>query len=158
MNRSSLLKLNSLGKLCGSGNSSDMVILDRVKRKNSVRRMSIIEDGQLAEVLYLIPKQCMMEQLPFINPDDYIVCEKLAGIPAEVSVLHALDGCQPGLPAGKQQIQCFRCGALCKGEALRVQSSYFHLKCFTCKGNAHMLQFSSTMCYSHMKFKNIVSK
>uniref|UniRef100_A0A3B3UP64 LIM zinc-binding domain-containing protein n=1 Tax=Poecilia latipinna TaxID=48699 RepID=A0A3B3UP64_9TELE len=39
----------------------------------------------------------------------------------------------PGLPAGKQQIQCFRCGALCKGEALRVQSSYFHLKCFTCK-------------------------
>ncbi|XP_007578073.2 actin-binding LIM protein 1-like isoform X3 [Poecilia formosa] len=133
MNRSSLLNLNSLGKLCGSGNSSDMVILDRVKRKNSVRRMSIIEDGQLAEVLYLIPKQCMMEQLPFINPDDYIVCEKLAGIPAEVSVLHALDGCQPGLPAGKQQIQCFRCGALCKGEALRVQSSYFHLKCFTCK-------------------------
>uniref|UniRef100_A0A3B3XI48 LIM zinc-binding domain-containing protein n=1 Tax=Poecilia mexicana TaxID=48701 RepID=A0A3B3XI48_9TELE len=48
-------------------------------------------------------------------------------------LLHALDGCQPGLPAGKQQIQCFRCGALCKGEALRVQSSYFHLKCFTCK-------------------------
>ncbi|XP_032431248.1 actin-binding LIM protein 1-like isoform X5 [Xiphophorus hellerii] len=133
MNRSSLLNLNSLGKLCGSGNSSDMVILDRVKRKNSVRRMSIIEDGQLAEVLYLIPKQCMMEQLPFINPDDYIVCEKLAGIPAEVSVLHALDGCQPGPLGGKQQIQCFRCGALCKGEALRVQSSYFHLKCFTCK-------------------------
>ncbi|XP_027900487.1 actin-binding LIM protein 1-like isoform X1 [Xiphophorus couchianus] len=133
MNRSSLLNLNSLGKLCGSGNSSDMVILDRVKRKNSVRRMSIIEDGQLAEVLYLIPKQCMMEQLPFINPDDYIVCEKLAGIPAEVSVLHALDGCQPGPLAGKQPIQCFRCGALCKGEALRVQSSYFHLKCFTCK-------------------------
>ncbi|XP_054913877.1 actin-binding LIM protein 1-like isoform X1 [Poeciliopsis prolifica] len=132
MNRSGLLNLNSLGKLCGSGNSSDMVILDRVKRKNSVRRMSIIEDGQLAEVLYLIPKQCMMEQLPFINPDDYIVCEKLAGIPAEVSVLHAPD-CQPGPPAGKQQIQCFRCGAVCKGEALRVQSSYFHLKCFTCK-------------------------
>uniref|UniRef100_A0A3B5R7G2 Actin-binding LIM protein 1-like n=1 Tax=Xiphophorus maculatus TaxID=8083 RepID=A0A3B5R7G2_XIPMA len=48
-------------------------------------------------------------------------------------VLHALDGCQPGPLGGKQPIQCFRCGALCKGEALRVQSSYFHLKCFTCK-------------------------
>ncbi|MEQ2232739.1 hypothetical protein ILYODFUR_014549, partial [Ilyodon furcidens] len=133
MSRSNLLNLNSLGKICGSGNSSDMVILDRVKRKNSVRRMSIIEDGQLAEVLYLIPKQCMMEQLPFINPADYILCEKLAGIPAEVSVLHAPDSCQPCPPAGKQPIQCFRCGGLCKGEALRVQSSYFHLKCFTCK-------------------------
>ncbi|XP_047232971.1 actin-binding LIM protein 1-like isoform X4 [Girardinichthys multiradiatus] len=133
MSRSNLLNLNSLGKICGSGNSSDMVILDRVKRKNSVRRMSIIEDGQLAEVLYLIPKQCMMEQLPFINPADYILCEKLAGIPAEVSVLHAPDSCQPCPPPGKQPIQCFRCGGLCKGEALRVQSSYFHLKCFTCK-------------------------
>ena len=47
--------------------------------------MSIIEDGEIAEVLYLIPKQSMMEQLPFINPNDYILCEKLAGIPAEVS-------------------------------------------------------------------------
>lgn len=47
--------------------------------------MSIIEDGELAEVLYLIPKQSMMEQLPFINPEDYILCEKLAGIPAELS-------------------------------------------------------------------------
>ncbi|KAM4715248.1 actin-binding LIM protein 1-like [Anableps anableps] len=133
MSRSSLLNLNSLGKICGSGNSSDMVILDRVKRKNSVRRMSIIEDGQLAEVLYLIPKQCVMEQLPFINPADYILCEKLAGIPAEVSVLHTPDSCQPCPPAGKQPIQCFRCGVMCKGEALRVQSSYFHIKCFTCK-------------------------
>lgn len=49
-----------------------------------MRRMSIIEDGELAEVLYLIPKQSMMEQLPFINPNDYILCEKLAGIPAEM--------------------------------------------------------------------------
>lgn len=47
--------------------------------------MSIIEDGQLAEVLYLIPKQSLMEQLPFLNPNDYILCEKLAGIPAELS-------------------------------------------------------------------------
>lgn len=85
MSRSSLLNLNSLGRICGSSQSSDMIVLDRVKRKNSVRRMSIIEDGQLAEVLYLIPKRYMMEQLPFINPDDYILCEKLAGIPAEVS-------------------------------------------------------------------------
>lgn len=81
---SGLLNLNSLGRICGSSHSSDMVVLDRVKRKNSVRRMSIIENGELAEVLYLIPKQCMMEQLPFINPNDYILCEKLAGIPAEM--------------------------------------------------------------------------
>uniref|UniRef100_A0A7N8XWU6 LIM zinc-binding domain-containing protein n=1 Tax=Mastacembelus armatus TaxID=205130 RepID=A0A7N8XWU6_9TELE len=30
-------------------------------------------------------------------------------------------------------IQCFRCGEPCKGEVLRVQSSHFHIKCFTCK-------------------------
>lgn len=85
MSISSLLTLSSLGKLCGSSHSNDMIVLDRVKRKNSVRRMSIIEDGQLAEVLYLIPKQSIMEQLPFLNPNDYILCEKLAGIPAELS-------------------------------------------------------------------------
>lgn len=88
MNRSALLNLNNLGKICGSSHSNDMVVLDRVKRKNSVRRMSIIEDGELAEVLYLIPKRSMMEQLPFINPEDYILCEKLAGIPAELSGKH----------------------------------------------------------------------
>ncbi|XP_054860632.1 actin-binding LIM protein 1-like isoform X7 [Amphiprion ocellaris] len=133
MSVSSLLNLSSLGKICGSSHSSEVVILDRVKRKNSVRRMSIIEDGELAEVLYLIPKQSMMEQLPFINPNDYIVCEKLAGIPAEVSVLHAQNGSHSCPPGGKQVIQCFRCGKSCKGEVLRVQSGYFHIKCFTCK-------------------------
>lgn len=82
---SNLLTLNSLGRICGSSHSNEMVVLDRVKRKNSVRRMSIIEDGEIAEVLYLIPKQSMMEQLPFLNPNDYILCEKLAGIPAEMA-------------------------------------------------------------------------
>lgn len=84
MSVSSLLN-SSLARICGSTHSNDMVVLDRVKRKNSVRRMSIIEDGEVAEVLYLIPKQSMMEQLPFINPNDYILCEKLASIPAEMS-------------------------------------------------------------------------
>lgn len=83
MSVSSLLNLSTLGRICGSSN--EMVVLDRVKRKNSVRRMSIIEDGQIAEVLYLIPKQSMMEQLPFLNPNDYILCEKLASIPAQMS-------------------------------------------------------------------------
>ena len=78
-------KLSSLGRICGSTHSNEMVVMDRVKRKNSVRRMSIIEDGELAEVLYLIPKQSMMDQLPFLNPNDYILCEKLASIPAEMS-------------------------------------------------------------------------
>ncbi|XP_029977532.1 actin-binding LIM protein 1-like isoform X6 [Sphaeramia orbicularis] len=133
MSVSNLLNLNSLGKICGTSHSNEMVVLDRVKRKNSVRRMSIIEDGHIAEVLYLIPKQCMMDQLPFLNPNDYILCEKLASIPAEMSVLHAQDGCHPGSPSGKRVIQCLRCGESCKGEVLRVQSSHFHIKCFTCK-------------------------
>nr|XP_033467704.1 actin-binding LIM protein 1-like isoform X11 [Epinephelus lanceolatus] len=130
---SGLLNLSSLGRICGSSHSNEMVVLDRVKRKNSVRRMSIIEDGEIAEVLYLIPKQSMMEQLPFINPNDYILCEKLASIPAEMSVLHAQGGCHPCSPVGKRVIQCLRCGEPCKGEVLRVQSSHFHVKCFTCK-------------------------
>ncbi|XP_029383237.1 actin-binding LIM protein 1-like [Echeneis naucrates] len=131
---SSLLTLSSLGRICGSSHSNEMVVLDRVKRKNSVRRMSIIEDGEIAEVLYLIPKQSMMEQLPFINPEDYILCEKLAGTPAEMSGNeHLPDGCHPCSPAGKRVIQCFRCGGQCKGEVLRVQSNHFHIKCFTCK-------------------------
>ena len=75
--------LPSLGRMCGSSHGDDMVVLDRVKRKNSVRRMSIIEDGQVAEVLYLIPKQSMMEQLPFLNPNDYILCEKMIGVPTD---------------------------------------------------------------------------
>uniref|UniRef100_UPI0037E98140 actin-binding LIM protein 1-like n=1 Tax=Semicossyphus pulcher TaxID=241346 RepID=UPI0037E98140 len=128
---SGLLNLSSLGRICGSGN--DMIVLDRVKRKNSVRRMSIIEDGEVAEVLYLIPKQSMMEQLPFLNPNDYILCEKMASAPAELAVLHAHDGCHSGAPMGKRVIQCFRCGEPCKGEVLRVQSNYFHIKCFSCK-------------------------
>ncbi|XP_005448318.1 actin-binding LIM protein 1 isoform X1 [Oreochromis niloticus] len=133
MSVSSLLNLSNLGKICGSSRSNDMIVLNRVKRKNSVRRMSIIEDGQIAEVLYLIPKQSIMEQLPFLNPNDYILCEKLAGIPAELSVLHTQDSCHPCPPAGKKVICCFRCGESCRGEVLRVQSSYFHINCFTCK-------------------------
>lgn len=70
--------LSLLGKLCGSSHSDDMIIQDQVKRKNSVRRMSIIEDGKVAEVLYLIPKQSMMEQLPFLDPSEYVILEKMS--------------------------------------------------------------------------------
>ncbi|XP_039472046.1 actin-binding LIM protein 1-like isoform X3 [Oreochromis aureus] len=48
-------------------------------------------------------------------------------------VLHTQDGCHPCPPAGKKVICCFRCGESCRGEVLRVQSSYFHINCFTCK-------------------------
>lgn len=70
-----LPNLNSLGKFCSFRHSQNV---DRVqvKRKNSVKRMSIIEDGQVAEVLYLIPKQ-YLDQLPSLNPDDYYLSEKL---------------------------------------------------------------------------------
>ncbi|KAJ3584416.1 hypothetical protein NHX12_014911 [Muraenolepis orangiensis] len=76
--------LSSLGRICSSGGADDTLVLDRVKRKNSVRRMSIIEDGEVAEVLYLIPKASMMAQLPFLNPDDYVLCEKVEGMPFEM--------------------------------------------------------------------------
>ncbi|XP_058476553.1 actin-binding LIM protein 1-like [Solea solea] len=130
MSMTSPLNLSSLGRICGSSHSKETVILDRVKRKNSVRRMSIIEDGEIAEVLYLIPKQSMMEQLPFLNPDDYILCEKMAAIPAELSVLPALDGCYP---RPKQAILCFRCGEQCKGAVVQVHNTHLHMKCFNCK-------------------------
>nr|KAF6280111.1 actin binding LIM protein family member 2 [Pipistrellus kuhlii] len=35
-------------------------------------------------------------------------------------------------PAGAA-ILCTTCGSVCRGEVLRVQSKYFHLKCFVCK-------------------------
>ncbi|XP_016106681.1 actin-binding LIM protein 1-like isoform X19 [Sinocyclocheilus grahami] len=124
-----LPKLNSFGKLCGSSHSDDSVVLDRVKRKNSVRRMSIIEDGNVAEVLYLIPKQSMMEQLPFLNPNEYVILEKMAP-PDMGPVAHPQE---PHHPPGKLVIQCYKCGEPCKGEVLRVQSKHFHIKCFTCK-------------------------
>ncbi|KFO07804.1 Actin-binding LIM protein 2, partial [Balearica regulorum gibbericeps] len=30
-------------------------------------------------------------------------------------------------------ILCNNCGNPCKGEVLRVQNKYFHIKCFVCK-------------------------
>lgn len=73
----SLPTLNSLGKLCGSGRSQQ-VDRTRIKRTNSVKRISVIEDGRVAEVLYLIPKESVMQQLPFINPEDYYLTESLS--------------------------------------------------------------------------------
>lgn len=70
-----LPNLNSLGKLCSSSRSQKVDHV-RVKRKSSVKRMSIIEDGHVAEVLYLIPKQCM-EQMPYLNANDYYLSERL---------------------------------------------------------------------------------
>nr|XP_029540317.1 actin-binding LIM protein 1 isoform X3 [Oncorhynchus nerka] len=123
--------LSSLGKICGSNRGEDMVVMDRAKRKNSVRRMSIIEDGQIAEVLYLIPKQSMMEQLPFLNPNDYILCERMVGMPPDMGSIGPVGHVQD--PAEKLCIQCYKCGEPCKGEVLRVQYKHFHIKCFTCK-------------------------
>ncbi|XP_059892662.1 actin-binding LIM protein 1-like isoform X5 [Gadus macrocephalus] len=130
---STLPSLNTLGRICGSSHSDDTLVLDRVKRKNSVRRMSIIEDGEIAEVLYLIPKQSMMEQLPFLNPNDYILCEKMAGMPFELPQAYQNHAAPPPPPAPeRRRVQCFRCGEMCKGEVLRVQARHFHLNCFTC--------------------------
>ncbi|KAM6915848.1 actin-binding LIM protein 1a [Xenentodon cancila] len=89
--------------------------------------MSIIEDGHVAEVLYLIPKQ-YMEMLPFLNPNDYYLSERLNDV---ATVAHAQD--TPPHSTEKPLIQCYKCGEPCKGEVLRVQNKHFHLKCFTCK-------------------------
>ncbi|XP_035982321.1 actin-binding LIM protein 1 isoform X20 [Fundulus heteroclitus] len=124
-----LPNLNSLGKLCSSSRSQSVHRVNRVrvKRKSSVKRMSIIEDGNVAEVLYLIPKQ-YMEQFPFLNPDDYYLSERLNDVP---TVAHTQDTHHHS--SEKPLIQCYKCGELCKGEVLRVQNKHFHLKCFTCK-------------------------
>ncbi|KAM9344736.1 actin-binding LIM protein 1-like [Symphorus nematophorus] len=121
-----LPNLNSLGKLCSSSRSHNVDRV-RVKRKSSVKRMSIIEDGHVAEVLYLIPKQ-YMEQVPYLNPNDYYLSERLNDV---ATVAHAQDTHHHSTE--KPLIQCYKCGEPCKGEVLRVQNKHFHLKCFTCK-------------------------
>ncbi|KAM6956512.1 actin-binding LIM protein 1a [Aplochiton taeniatus] len=121
----SLPTLNSLGKLWSSNHSHSGGRV-RVKHKSSIKRMSIIEDGQVAEVLYLIPKQ-YMAQMPFLNPNDYYLSERLS---ERAPVAHAQDTHHS---TEKPLIQCYKCGEPCKGEVLRVQSKHFHLKCFTCK-------------------------
>ncbi|XP_029886362.1 actin-binding LIM protein 1 isoform X10 [Aquila chrysaetos chrysaetos] len=120
--------LNSFRKLCGSSKTEELV-LERVKFRNSVKRMSIIEDGDIAEVLYLIPKQSLLKQLPYLNPDDYYLCERLFDTPENL-VAHPQE---PHHPSEKPVIHCHKCGEPCKGEVLRVQARHFHIKCFTCK-------------------------
>ncbi|XP_057197272.1 actin-binding LIM protein 1a [Triplophysa rosa] len=115
--------LNSLGKLCGSGRSQQ-VDRSRINRRNSIKRMSIIEDGHVAEVLYLIPKQSVKKQLPFINPDDFYLTESLTAVAHTQETHHQTE---------KPLIRCAKCGDVCKGEVLRVQAKHFHIKCFTCK-------------------------
>lgn len=73
--------LNALGRLCSSGRSRDAQPCKN-KPGNVVKRMSIIEDGEIAEVLYLIPKQTMLQHVPFLNPDDYYLCEELSSLPS----------------------------------------------------------------------------
>ncbi|XP_061766690.1 actin-binding LIM protein 1a isoform X8 [Nerophis ophidion] len=121
-----LPNLNSLGRLCSSSRSHNVDRV-RVKRNGSIKRMSVIEDGHVAEVLYLIPKQ-YMEQLPYLNPNDYYLSERLHDV---ASVAHVQETHHRSTE--KPLIQCFKCGQPCKGEVLRVQNKHFHLKCFTCK-------------------------
>ncbi|KAF4791218.1 Actin-binding LIM protein 1 [Turdus rufiventris] len=111
------------------GHLGEELVLEKVKFQNSVRRMSIIEDGDIAEVLYLIPKQSFLKQLPYLNPDDYYLCEQLYDTPEHL-VAHPQE---PHHPSEKPVIHCHKCGEPCKGEVLRVQARHFHIKCFTCK-------------------------
>ncbi|KAJ7410272.1 Actin-binding LIM protein 1 [Willisornis vidua] len=151
--------LSSFGKLCGSG---EELVLEKVKFQNSVRRMSVIEDGNIAEVLYLIPKQSFLKQLPYLNPDDYYLCEQLFDTPEDLAQhcwkrdcvqITSANSCffhyeeklfamvkekvahpqEPHHPSEKPVIHCHKCGEPCKGEVLRVQARHFHIKCFTCK-------------------------
>uniref|UniRef100_A0A3Q3ANA4 Actin binding LIM protein 1a n=1 Tax=Kryptolebias marmoratus TaxID=37003 RepID=A0A3Q3ANA4_KRYMA len=124
-----LPNLNSLGKLCSTSRSHSVNRISRVrvKRKSSVKRMSIIEDGHVAEVLYLIPKQ-YVDQFPFVNPNDYYLSDRLNDVS---TVAHTQDTHHQSTE--KALIQCYKCKEPCKGEVLRVQNKHFHLKCFTCK-------------------------
>ncbi|KAM9282035.1 actin-binding LIM protein 1 [Cariama cristata] len=119
--------LNSFRKLCGS--SKEELVLEKVKFRNSVKRMSIIEDGDIADVLYVIPKQSLLKQLPYLNADGYCLCEQLFDTPEDL-VAHPQE---PHHPSEKPVIHCHKCGEPCKGEVLRVQARHFHIKCFTCK-------------------------
>ncbi|KAF3842324.1 hypothetical protein F7725_024275 [Dissostichus mawsoni] len=118
----------------------------RVKRKNSVKRMSIIKDGQVAEVLYLIPKQ-YMQHLPNIDPNEYYLSERLNDV---ATVARAQETHHHS--SEKPLIQCYKCGEPCKGEVLRVQNKHFHLKCFTCKGGFFMKNgdYLCTLDYQRM--------
>ncbi|OCT71277.1 hypothetical protein XELAEV_18034255mg [Xenopus laevis] len=78
--------LNTLGKLCGSGRSKEAQQPSKNKPGTSVKRMSIIEDGEIAEVLYLIPKQTLLQHMPYLNPDDYYLCEELTGLPDGLAI------------------------------------------------------------------------
>uniref|UniRef100_A0A1B8Y570 Uncharacterized protein n=1 Tax=Xenopus tropicalis TaxID=8364 RepID=A0A1B8Y570_XENTR len=83
-------RLNTLGRLCGSGRSKEAQQPSRTKPGNSVKRMSIIEDGEIAEVLYLIPKQTVLQHMPYLNPDDYYLCEELTDLPTGLVVCSLL--------------------------------------------------------------------
>lgn len=98
---------NSLGKLCSSSRSQTVDRV-RVKRKSSVKRMSIIEDGHVAEVLYLIPKQ-YMEQLPNLNPNDYYLSERLNDVATgrPIQNIHLFETCiYPFVPLQSSILKC----------------------------------------------------
>ncbi|XP_032844539.1 actin-binding LIM protein 1 isoform X11 [Tyto alba] len=120
--------LNSFRKLCGSSQTEELV-LEEVTFKNSVKNTSVIENEDIADVLYLIPKQSLLKQLPYLNPDDYYLCEQFFDT-SEDLVAHPQE---PHHPSEKPVIHCHKCGEPCKGEVLRVQARHFHIKCFTCK-------------------------
>ncbi|OCT69723.1 hypothetical protein XELAEV_18036647mg, partial [Xenopus laevis] len=74
--------LNTLGKLCGSGLSKEAQQPSINKPGTSVKRMSIIEDEEISEVLYLIPKQTLLQHMNHLNPNHDYLCEELTGLPA----------------------------------------------------------------------------
>lgn len=68
--------LNIFAKFCASGKSKRLVP-KQIKLEDSAERRFVLEDGDVAEVLYLIPKQSVMKKLPYLNPDDCYLCEWL---------------------------------------------------------------------------------
>lgn len=74
--------LNSFAKFCASGKSKRLVP-KRTELKNSVKTLFILENGDFAEVLYHNPKQSVVKQLPFMNPDDCYLCEWLFDYPKD---------------------------------------------------------------------------
>nr|XP_040148652.1 actin-binding LIM protein 2 isoform X12 [Ictidomys tridecemlineatus] len=55
------------------------------------------------------------------------------GMPGGGTVSQPQASHSPLEPPPATAILCTTCGSVCKGEVLRVQSKYFHIRCFVCK-------------------------
>nr|XP_032808187.1 actin-binding LIM protein 1-like isoform X9 [Petromyzon marinus] len=96
--------------------------------EGSTKRLAVIVDGEVSDVLCQVPKSCVHRQPPpGINPGGGY---SASDVP--VFVAESQDERQSVL-VDKPAIHCYKCRDLCRGEVLRVENRHFHVSCFTCK-------------------------